>query len=375
MKYTIIKKDKFSNAKRGILSLEHGDIQTPAFMPVGTNATVKAISHQDVKDMGYKIILANTYHLYLRPGLEVLKKMQGIRKFSNWDYNILTDSGGFQVFSLSKLNKIREEGVRFASHIDGSYHLFTPESVVDIQQVFKSDISMLLDVCSAYGVSYEQARKDLNITHLWAKRALDRKKELGESFIGNQFGIMQGNFYEDLRKESADFFNNLDFPGLAIGGLSVGEEKNKYHDYLALSAQYLRDDKPRYVMGIGTPDYILSAVEQGIDLFDCVFATRNARNASLFTDDGMISVKKATYAFDDRPIMEGCTCQACKGYSRAYLRHLFKAKEIYAAMLATTHNLHYLADFMRRIHKAIDEDRFLSFKKEYLERYFRNQQP
>lgn len=367
----ILKKDKDTEARLGILSLPHGDVETPAFMPVGTNGTVKGIYHDTIRKMGYGIILGNTYHLYLRPGTEVLSDFGGLHSFSHWDRNILTDSGGFQVFSLSGLRKIRENGVTFQSHIDGSRHVFTPEKVVDIQSVIGSDIAMMLDVCTPPGIDHRAAAEAWKITEGWAERALKEKARLGESFPGNLFGIVQGNFYEDLRKESAEVISGMDFPGVAIGGLSVGEEKDVFCDFLAYTASYVTKEKPRYVMGIGSPDYILEAVENGIDLFDCVLATRMARNGGLFTDDGVIAIKKAMYKFDHGPIQEGCQCTACREYSRGYMHHLNRCGEMLGGMLATEHNLQYLYDLMLRIRKAIAEDRFREFKRNYLDRFYR----
>ena len=264
--YKLIKKDANSKARLGVVSLPHGEVLTPAFMPVGTNGTVKGIYHDKVKEMGYQIILANTYHIYLRPGEEVLETYGGLHKFSNWNGNILTDSGGFQVFSLSGLRKIKDSGVTFQSHIDGSKHIFTPEKVVNIQKTIGSDIAMVLDVCTPPGIEHKAAKEAWRITKQWAERSIDERNRLGESFRGNLFGIVQGNFYEDLRKESALTLSDMDFPGIAIGGLSVGEEKNQFIDFLGYTAQFVTEEKPRYVMGIGSPDYILECVENGIDL-------------------------------------------------------------------------------------------------------------
>ena len=366
----ITKKDKDTKARLGILSLGHGEVETPAFMPVGTNGTVKGIYHDTIRRIGYRIILANTYHMYLRPGTEVLEDFGGLHNFSSWDGNILTDSGGFQVFSLSGLRKIKESGVTFQSHIDGSKHVFTPEKVVDIQSIIGSDIAMVLDVCTPPGIEHRNAQEAWRVTKNWAERSIEERNRLGEKFRGNLFGIVQGNFYKDLRKESALAISDMDFPGIAIGGLSVGEEKNEFEDMLAYTAEYVTEEKPRYVMGIGSPDYILAAVENGIDLFDCVLATRMARNGGLFTDDGVIALKKAQYKFDHGPIQEGCGCTLCREYSRAYMHHLIKCNEMLGGMLATEHNLQYLYDLMIRIRKAIAEDRFAEFKREYLKRFY-----
>lgn len=366
----IIKNDRETKARLGILSLPHGDVETPAFMPVGTNGTVKGIYHDTIRRIGYNLILANTYHMYLRPGTEVLESFGGLHGFAGWDGNILTDSGGFQVFSLSGLRKIKDAGVTFQSHIDGSKHVFTPEKVVDIQSVIGSDIAMCLDVCTPPGIEHRNAKEAWRVTKLWAERSIEERNRLGEKFRGNLFGIVQGNFYEDLRKESALAISDMDFPGIAIGGLSVGEEKNVFEDMLAYTAQFITPEKPRYVMGIGSPDYILAAVENGIDLFDCVLATRMARNGGLFTDDGVIALKKAVYKFDHSPVVEGCQCTLCREYSKAYMHHLIKCNEMLGGMLATEHNLQYLYDLMIRIRTAIKEDRFKEFKEQYLRRFY-----
>lgn len=368
--FTCTLQDRDTKARLGYIDLPHGRVETPTFMPVGTNGTVKGIYHDKVAQIGYKLILANTYHLYLRPGMEVIGQFGGLHRFSNWDGNILTDSGGFQVFSLSGLRKIRDAGVTFQSHIDGSRHVFTPEKVVDVQGIIGSDIAMCLDVCTPPGISHRQAEEAWRVTKLWAERSLEERKRLGESFRGNLFCIVQGNFYEDLRKESALVLSDMDFPGIAIGGLSVGESKEQFADMLSYTAQYVTPHKPRYVMGIGSPDYIFECVANGIDLFDCVLATRMARNGGLFTDDGVIAMKKACHKFDEGPIQEGCTCTACTKYSRAYMHHLVKCNEMLGGMLATEHNLTYLYNLLERIRASIREGRFSQFKKEYLARFY-----
>lgn len=368
--FTCTLQDRDTKARLGYIDLPHGRVETPAFMPVGTNGTVKGIYHDKVAQIGYKLILANTYHLYLRPGMEVIGQFGGLHRFSNWDRNILTDSGGFQVFSLSGLRKIRDAGVTFQSHIDGSRHVFTPEKVVDVQGIIGSDIAMCLDVCTPPGISHRQAEEAWRVTKQWAERSLEERRRLGESFRGNLFCIVQGNFYEDLRKESALVLSDMDFPGIAIGGLSVGESKEQFADMLSYTAQYVTPDKPRYVMGIGSPDYIFECVANGIDLFDCVLATRMARNGGLFTDDGVIAMKKACHKFDEGPIQEGCTCTACTKYSRAYMHHLVKCNEMLGGMLATEHNLTYLYNLLERIRASIREGRFSQFKKEYLARFY-----
>ena len=367
--YTCTLQDKNSNARLGYIDLPHGRVETPAFMPVGTNATVKAMYHDKIRDIGYRLILANTYHVYLRPGLDVIRQFGGLHEFCSWNGNILTDSGGFQVFSLSGLRKVKDSGVTFQSHIDGSRHVFTPEKVVDIQSVFGSDIAMVLDVCTPPDIEYRNAKEAWRVTKLWAERSIEERNRLGEQFRGNLFGIVQGNFYKDLRKESALAISDMDFPGIAIGGLSVGESKNMFNDFLGYTSEFITKEKPRYVMGIGSPDYIFECVANGIDLFDCVLATRMARNGGLFTDDGVITMKKAVHKFDMRPVQEGCTCTACTKYTRAYVHHLIKCNEIFGAMLATEHNLTYLYNLMERIKASIREGTFTQFKKEYLERF------
>lgn len=373
MIFTTDHREEHTRARTGTLDLPHGKVDTPVFMPVGTNATVKAVHHETVESMGYRLILGNTYHLYLRPGQEVIDHYGSLHAFSNWHGNILTDSGGFQVFSMAPFRKIKEEGVRFRSHIDGSYHLLTPEDVVSLQESFKSDVAMCLDVCTPPEISYRKALSALELTTRWAARSKERWLQRDEKWQGHLFGIIQGNFYRDLRKRSAEEILELDLPGIAIGGLSVGESFSQFEDFLGYTAELLPADKPRYLMGIGTPDYILSAVEHGIDMFDCVFATRTARNGTVFTDDGMITLKKAHHRLDTRPIQEGCNCRACTQYSRGYLRHLFKTNEILGSMLATEHNLTYLHSFLERIRESIHTDRFDSFKRSFLERFFAQQ--
>ncbi len=371
--YHLIHKDENSKARVGYIALPHGKVKTPAFMPVGTNGTVKGIYHDDIEKIGYRLILGNTYHLYLRPGLEVLEDYGGLHNFSSWRHNILTDSGGFQVFSLSKLRKIKDEGVTFQSHIDGSKHVFTPEKVVNIQRIIGSDIAMVLDVCTPPGIDYRAAKEAWRVTKAWAERSINEKERLKESFPGNLFGIVQGNFYKDLRKESAQTISDMDFPGVAIGGLSVGEEKNMFNDFVSYTAQYITDEKPRYVMGIGSPDYILSCVENGIDIFDCVLATRMARNGAVYSDNGVVTLKKAVHKYNHGPIQEGCTCTCCQKYSVGYMHHLIKCNEMLGGMLATEHNLTYLYNFLERIRASIMENRFTEFKKSYLRSFYGNE--
>lgn len=362
--------DKNTRARTGVLHLPHGSVQTPVFMPVGTNATVKALSKDDLEEIGFEIILANTYHLYLRPGADVIQKAGGLHGFSKWQKNFLTDSGGFQVFSLAPFRKITNEGVSFQSHIDGSRHFLTPESVVDLQVKFNSDIQMQLDVCTGYGVSYKDSVKALQQTSEWAKRAIEKfKKHRSEGYKGLLFPIVQGNFFKDLRKQSIEFVAELDPCGIAIGGLSVGEPHEIYSEILDYTAYLLPKNKARYVMGIGTPDYILEAIENGIDMFDCVLPTRNARNGSYFTRNGNLSIKKEQFTHDYSPIDSECKCRVCKEYSRAYLRHLFKENEILSAMLASYHNLYFLHTMMREIRSSIMNDSFDEYRVKFLRCY------
>jgi queuine tRNA-ribosyltransferase len=362
--------DGNTRARCGILSLPHGEVETPVYMPVGTNATVKAIHHETVERMGYRMILGNTYHLFLRPGKEVLDHYGGLHAFSGWNGNILTDSGGYQVFSLAPFRKIRPQGIRFRSHIDGAYYELSPEDVVGLQETFGSDVAMCLDVCTPPDISHGEAEEALKITTDWARRSRERWLAAREEYRGKLFGIIQGNFYKDLRKRSAEEIGELDLPGVAIGGLSVGESFEIFEEHLSYTSEFLPEEKPRYLMGIGTPDYILTAVENGIDMFDCVFATRIARNGTVFTPSGTIALKKARHSLDRGPIVEGCGCRACSRYSRGYMRHLFKTNEILGAMLATEHNLQFLHDFVEDIRDSIRKGRFAEFKRSFLEQFF-----
>jgi queuine tRNA-ribosyltransferase len=361
--------DAKCRARTGNIDLPHGTVRTPAFMPVGTNATVKAMTKDWLEEIGFEIILANTYHLYLRPGVEVIKGAGGLHGFSGWKKNFLTDSGGYQVFSLSAFRKITRDGVKFRSHIDGSSRFLTPESVVDLQAGFSSDIQMQLDVCTGYGTEWKKAKEALVITTDWARRAKKAWLETSDEYQGKLFSIIQGNFYHDLRKESIESVIELDTPGIAIGGLSVGEPQEVYAEFLASVSEHLPPEKPRYVMGIGTPDYILDAVMNGIDIFDCVLPTRNARNGSLFTRDGSIAIKKEKYASDYGPIDPECNCRVCREYSRSYMRHLYKNDEILSSMLATYHNLAFLHQLMGEIRTSIEQDSFLEYRKRFLERF------
>lgn len=368
--FDITHTDAHGRARTGVLHLPHGDVQTPVFMPVGTNATVKALTKDDLEEIGFEIILANTYHLYLRPGSDTVEQAGGLHGFSGWRRNFLTDSGGFQVWSLSPLRKITAQGVQFRSTVDGSKHLFTPERVVDIQAQFNSDIQMQLDVCSGFGIAKDEAERALSVTEQWADRAKSAwLKKRDQGYAGLLFPIVQGNFFADLRARSAEFVAELDLPGIAIGGLSVGEPADVFASMLDYTARLLPERKAKYVMGIGTPDYILDAVRSGIDMFDCVLPTRNARNGSYFTRDGKLSIKQERFARDFSPVDAECPCKVCRNYSRAYLRHLFKAQEILSAMLASYHNLFFLQTMMREIRNAIAENRFEEYRTAFLRRF------
>ncbi|MDR2796908.1 MAG: tRNA guanosine(34) transglycosylase Tgt [Treponema sp.] len=368
--FTLYHEDPSCHARTGRMVLPHGPVATPAFMPVGTNGTVKALTREDLEEIGFEIILSNTYHLYLRPGTEVIAAAGSLHTFMQWKGNILTDSGGYQVFSLAPFRKIRDEGVQFRSHIDGSSHILSPERVVEIQALFNSDIQMQLDVCTPWETPYKKARESLRITNLWldkAKQAWDAQVCAG--YQGKLFSIVQGNFFKDLREQSIAAVIASGTPGIAIGGLSVGEPEAVFLEYLTYTASRLPKEKPRYVMGIGTPQYILAAIEQGIDIFDCVLPTRAGRIGHVFTRQGPIALKKSENRLDFKPIDEACACKVCRTYSRAYLRHLFKTQEILCAMLASYHNLYFLHELVRNARKAIEEDRFLSFKQVFLTCY------
>jgi queuine tRNA-ribosyltransferase len=369
MSFTVQHRDQECRARTGALVLNHGTVSTPCFMPVGTNATVKAMRNRDLEDLGLNMILGNTYHLYLRPGREVISRAGGLHGFMGWRHNILTDSGGYQIFSLSSFRKIEEEGVSFRSHIDGSSHSLTPHDVIDIQSTLGSDVMMPLDECTPPDIPLADAEQATRRTTAWLLKSKERWRSLPGPGTGLLFGIMQGNFYMELRRRSAEEIAALDLPGYAIGGLSVGEPFPLFRDYLHSSAELLPETKPKYLMGIGTPEYILEAVEAGIDLFDCVFPTRTARNAQVFTSYGPLSLRNEKHRLDFGPIDEECTCDTCRIHTRAYLRHLFKAKEIEAAVLATLHNLAFIQRLVCSIREAIVRGEFLRFKRDFLARY------
>ena len=354
-------------ARAGELTTPHGAIQTPVFMPVGTAAAVKALDADDLRSLGSQIILGNTYHLYLRPGTEIIRDAGGLARFNGWRGPTLTDSGGYQVFSLKALRKVTEDGVHFRSNIDGSPHLFTPESTIDIERDLGADIIMPLDVCVEYPVSHADADEADKITCRWAKRA----KEHWQQDMRRQtlFGIIQGSTFPDLRQRSAETLVELDFPGYSIGGLSVGEPKEEMWPILDLLNGILPEQKPRYLMGVGTPADIVRAVGFGVDMFDCVMPTRNARNGTVFTNSGPMTLKSARYSHDYRPIEEDCGCLCCRNYSRAYLRHLLNVGEIAGLRLLTLHNLYLYLNLLTRIRQAILADEYESFAREWLSRY------
>ncbi|NLP31362.1 MAG: tRNA guanosine(34) transglycosylase Tgt [Clostridiales bacterium] len=364
--FELIKKDDKTNARLGRLNTPHGVIETPVFMPVGTQATVKAMRPDQLKEIGAKIVLSNTYHLYLRPGHEIVKAAGGLHKFMNWDGAILTDSGGFQVFSLGDLRKITEEGVSFRSHIDGSKHMFTPEKSMEVQNALGSDIIMAFDECPPYPADREYAKQSLERTTRWLERCIKAHKNTEKQSL---FGIMQGGMYQDLRKLSASQIVEFDLPGYAIGGLSVGEPKEVMYEVMDYCVDYLPKDKPRYLMGVGSPDCLFEGVERGVDMFDCVLPTRVARNGLALTSHGRISIKNAVHEKDFSRLDPECDCYTCNNYSRAYLRHLFKANEILSSMLLTNHNLYFLINLMKKIRKSIEDGRFLELKKEFYNKY------
>lgn len=371
MVFELLKVNKESKARAGSLKLGHGQVETPIFMPVGTQATVKTVSPLELHEIQAQIILANTYHLFLRPGDTLVKEAGGLHPFMGWNKPILTDSGGYQVFSLAELRKISDTGVRFQSHIDGSYHMFTPESVVDIQRNLGSDIVMPLDVCAPHPCGIEEAQKAHEYTKDWAARSLKRFQET-EPYFGYEqahFGIVQGSVYPEIRKASAAALMELDFNGYAVGGLAVGEPKETLYAMTDLCADYLPIHKPRYLMGVGKPEDIVECVARGIDMFDCVIPTRNGRNATVFTWQGRLVIKGQAFERDWQPIDAHCGCYACRNFSRAYIRHLFKAGEILGLRLATIHNLYFYLELVKEIRKSILDDSFLKWKKHFFEHY------
>jgi queuine tRNA-ribosyltransferase len=363
--------DRDGGARRGVMITPHGSIETPAFMPVGTQGAVKGVTHRDLEDLGTEVLLSNTYHLFLRPGDDVIARRGGLHRFVGWTRPILTDSGGYQVFSLAARRTITEEGAHFRSHLDGSSHLLTPERAADIQAQLGSDVAMVLDECLALPADISHVRESMERTLRWAARARDRFTQLGAGRIPGvivtnpgqaQFGIVQGGVLPELREESADATVKIGFEGYAIGGLSVGEPATVMYDMIGRTAPHLPADRPRYLMGVGTPSDIVEAVARGIDLFDCVLPTRNARNGQLFTSEGRLNISNARYAEDDGPVDPSCSCYTCRRFSRAYLRHLYLTREMNAATLNTLHNLHFYLDTLRQIRESVRFGRFESFR-------------
>ncbi|ARF13063.1 MULTISPECIES: tRNA guanosine(34) transglycosylase Tgt [Sporosarcina] len=364
--YEHIKTCKQTGARLGIVHTPHGSFETPAFMPVGTQATVKTMAPEELKAMGAGIILSNTYHLWLRPGNEIVKEAGGLHKFMNWDRPILTDSGGFQVFSLSKFRDIKEEGVHFRNHINGDKLFLSPEKAMEIQNDLGADIMMAFDECPPFPATHEYMKASVERTSRWAERCLESH---GRPTDQGLFGIVQGGEYEDLRKQSARDLVSMDFPGYAIGGLSVGEPKDIMNKVLDFTTPLLPQDKPRYLMGVGSPDSLIDGAIRGIDMFDCVLPTRIARNGTLMTSEGRVVVKNAKYERDFGPLDPNCDCYACKNYSRAYIRHLIRAGETFGIRLTSYHNLHFLLNLMEQVRQAIREDRLGDFREEFFEQY------
>ncbi len=358
-------KDTSSSARLGRMHLAHGQVDTPVFMPVGTQATVKTMTPEELYEIGADIILSNTYHLYLRPGEDLVARAGGLHQFMNWKRNILTDSGGFQVFSLSKLRKINDEGVEFQSHIDGSRHFLTPARVMEIEQKLGADIAMCFDECAPFPCSFEEARRAVERTTLWAKKCRDVHKRPDQAL----FGIVQGNVFPELRSQSAEELVQLDFPGYAIGGLSVGEPKHNMYEILEHLHPLLPEDKPRYLMGVGEPEDLIEGVKRGVDMFDCVLPTRLARHGTAYTHRGKLTVRNASCAEDFSPLDDKCDCYVCRSYSRAYIRHLIKAEEILAHRLLSYHNVFFLAKLMENVRNAIREGNLESFSQEFFNEY------
>ena len=368
--FDVLKKSSNSNARLGKIFVNGVEIDTPVFMPVGTKATVKALTPIQIEDTESKIILANTYHLVLKPGLEVLSKFGGVKKFMNWKGAMLTDSGGFQVFSLAKLRNINDNGVEFSSHIDGSKYLFTPKSVMDAEHIIGADFIMCLDECCKADATYEYAKEAMNRTHKWAKECLDYHNSKPNSEYQYLGGIIQGCMFDDLRKESAETLVDMNFPFYAIGGLSVGETPEQMHDVLSKVMQYTNKEKPRYLMGVSEPRDILNSVMEGIDMFDCVMPTRNARNGEAFTMNGTVRIRNSKYRMDESVLEEGCDCYTCQNFSKAYLNHLDKVHEILFSTLMTIHNIRFMQRFMKDLRDSIKNDKFIEFRKAMMENFY-----
>jgi queuine tRNA-ribosyltransferase len=362
--FNILHKSSETDARWGIVETPHGTFNTPVFMPVGTQGTVKAMSPDRLVDLGAEIVLSNTYHLYLRPGHDVVADMGGLHRFMGFPRPILTDSGGFQIYSLTELRKLTEEGVKFQSHLDGSTHLIRPEDAIAIQESLGADIIMCLDECMAYPASFADTKSSLELTLRWAQRCRVAQRRDDQAL----FGIVQGGMYPELRKASVEGTCAIDFPGYAVGGLSVGEAKGLMYEICEYTLPLLPTDQPRYLMGIGTPEDLVTLVARGADMFDCVMPTRNARNGTYFTSFGKLIIKNEKYARDESPIDGECTCYTCKNFSRAYLRHLFMAGEILSSILGTLHNLHFYFTLVRQMREAIKRDEFLAFKKDFFEK-------
>jgi queuine tRNA-ribosyltransferase len=370
LKFSVKKICTSSKARLGELVTNHGTLETPVFMPVGTQGAIKGVSPEEARDVGVEIVLANTYHLYLRPGHTLIERLGGLHRFMNWPGPILTDSGGFQTLSLSKLRTISPEGVTFRSHVDGSTHFLGPAKVMEIQAALGTDIAMTLDECAPSGAEYNYVLNSVKLTHQWAQRCLEEKKGNGQAL----FGIVQGGVHPDLREKSARGLVSLGFDGYAIGGLAVGEDKATREGIIELTREFLPDKKPVYLMGVGTPEDIIEAVKMGVDMFDCVLPTRGGRNGMLFTKSGRLIIKNAQYAADISPIEEGCGCYTCSKYSRAYLRHLFLSREMLACTLNTIHNLYYYTNLMAVIRQAIREDALPEFSHDFYARRMNNQE-
>lgn len=369
--YELLKTCKQTGARLGRVHTPHGSFETPAFMPVGTQATVKTMSPEEVKEMGAGIILSNTYHLFLRPGHELIKEAGGLHKFMNWDRAILTDSGGFQVFSLSDLRKITEDGVHFRSHLNGDKLFIGPEKAMEIQNALGSDIMMAFDECPPWPAEEAYVKQSTERTSRWAERCLKAHARPEDQGL---FAIVQGGMHPELRKMSARDLTSMDFPGYAIGGLSVGEPKHLMYEMLEATTPFLPADKPRYLMGVGSPDALIEGSMRGVDMFDCVLPTRIARNGTTMTSDGRLVVRNSQYERDFRPLDPECSCYTCRNYSRAYIRHLIKAEETFGIRLTTYHNLYFLLDLMRKVRQAIAEDRLGDFKEAFFDRYGLNKE-
>ncbi|NIP54838.1 MAG: tRNA guanosine(34) transglycosylase Tgt [Phycisphaerae bacterium] len=364
-KFEILKEDHSTKARTGIITTSHGTVQTPAFMPVATLGTVKSITPEELQELGFSMIISNAYHLYLRPGHKQIREFGGLHKFMNWNNSIATDSGGFQVLSLAKKRKIKEDGIVFQSHLDGSEHFLTPKLSIEIQEHVGSDIMMCLDECPPYSDDYKAIDKSLELTGRWARLCKESRTTDEHGQIGALFGIVQGGVFSDLRKKSAEQLMDIDFDGYSIGGLGIGEDPHKTHELIEYTAALLPKDKTRYAMGIGNPADIIQAVSGGVDLFDCVIPTRNARNGTLFTNTGKLVIKNAQFTSDSKPIDESCSCYTCKNYSRAYIRHLYICKEILAIRLLTMHNLSFFGSLMKSIRERLGDGTFADLIKRY----------